>query len=282
MRAVKDRIDWLGYGGLRGHPGAPGKRRMHTGPPGDSLGTPARGRSGPGSSQAGAGPPGMLTPRAEDILDDPEIDIVIELIGGLDAAKKIICRALENKKHVVTANKALLAHAGNELFAVARRNGRTIAFEAAVAGGIPLIKALREGLAGNRIDTIFGILNGTANYILSAMSRPRPALWCCASGSSRKPGYAEADPTLDIEGTDAAHKLAIACAMAFGSDIQFDQVYVEGISQIDPLDIQFVEEFGYRLKLLAIGRSENNRLEMRVHPTMIPSRPCAGQREGRL
>jgi len=215
-------------------------------------------------------PPGLLTPRADDILDDPDIDIVIELIGGLDAAKKIICRALENKKHVVTANKALLAHAGNELFEVARRNGRTIAFEAAVAGGIPLIKALREGLAGNRIDTIFGILNGTANYILSAMS-DRGLPFGAALREAQELGYAEADPTLDIEGTDAAHKLAIACAMAFGSDIQFDQVYVEGISQIDPLDIQFVEEFGYRLKLLAIGRSENNRLEMRVHPTMIPS-----------
>jgi homoserine dehydrogenase len=170
---------------------------------------------------------------------------------------------------VVTANKALLAHAGNELFEVAARNDRTIGFEAAVAGGIPLIKSLREGLAGNQIDSIFGILNGTANYILTRMTR-QGLSFQEALGEAQEKGYAEANPALDIEGTDAAHKLAIASAIAFGTPIQFDQVYVEGISRIDPIDIQFGEEFGYRLKLLAIARHRDGELEMRVHPTLIP------------
>jgi homoserine dehydrogenase len=212
----------------------------------------------------------LLTTNADDILDDSSIDIVIELIGGTGIAKTIIGKALERGKHVVTANKALLAHAGNELFDLARRCGRTIGFEASVAGGIPLIKALREGLAANQIDTIFGILNGTANYILTRMSEQKLS-FAEALGEAQQQGYAEADPTLDVEGVDTAHKLALACALAFGSPIRLDQVYVEGISQIDPLDIQFVEEFGYRLKLLAIGRNDQGLLEMRVHPTMIRS-----------
>jgi homoserine dehydrogenase len=215
-------------------------------------------------------PAEMLTANADEVLDDPEIDIVVELIGGLKVAKAIISTALARGKHVVTANKALLAHDGNELFELARKHQRTIAFEASVAGGIPLIKALREGLAANRIDTIFGILNGTANYILTRMSE-HGLSFEDALAEAQQEGYAEADPTLDIEGIDTAHKLALTCALAFGSPIRFDQVYVEGISKIDPLDIQFVEEFGYRLKLLAIGRYEENRLEMRVHPTMIPA-----------
>jgi homoserine dehydrogenase len=210
-----------------------------------------------------------LTTQAEDILNDPDIQIVIELMGGLGAAKTFITQALENKKHVVTANKALLAHAGNELFEVAARNDRTIGFEAAVAGGIPLIKSLREGLAGNQIDAIFGILNGTANYILTRMTR-QGLSFEDALGEAQEKGYAEANPALDIEGTDAAHKLAIVSAIAFGTPIQFDQVYVEGISRIDPIDIQFGEEFGYRLKLLAIARHRDGQLEMRVHPTLIP------------
>jgi homoserine dehydrogenase len=214
--------------------------------------------------------PELLTANADEIIDDPQIDIVIELIGGLNAAKALITRALEKGKHVVTANKALLAHAGNELFELARRRQRTIGFEASVAGGIPLIKALREGLAANRIDTIFGILNGTANYILTRMAE-NGLSFQDALQEAQHQGYAEADPTLDIEGIDTAHKLALACALAFGSPIRFDQVYVEGIANIDPLDIQFVEEFGYRLKLLAIGRNDQDRLEMRVHPTMIPA-----------
>jgi homoserine dehydrogenase len=215
-------------------------------------------------------PPAMMTRRAEDILEDPEIHIVIELIGGLGAAKAIIRKALESKKYVVTANKALLAHHGNELFAVARENGRSIGFEAAVAGGIPLIKSLREGLAANRIERIFGILNGTANYILTRMTDANLSFGD-ALREAREQGYAEADPTLDIEGIDTAHKLAIASAIAFGIPIQFDEVYTEGISRIDPLDIRFGEEFGYQLKLLAIARNMDDRLEMRVHPTLIPA-----------
>lgn len=211
----------------------------------------------------------MLTTRAEDILNDPEIRIVIELMGGLGAAKGFIIQALENKKHVVTANKALLAHAGNELFEIAARNDRSIGFEAAVAGGIPFIKSLREGLAGNQIDTIFGILNGTANFILTRMTRQGLSFQDALQEAQQK-GYAEANPALDIEGTDTAHKLAIASAIAFGTPIQFDQVYVEGITHIDPIDIQFGEEFGYRLKLLAIARNLDDQLEMRVHPTLIP------------
>lgn len=214
-------------------------------------------------------PSAKLTTRAEEVLNDPEIQIVIELMGGLGAAKQFIIQALENKKYVVTANKALLAHAGNELFEVAARNGLSIGFEAAVAGGIPFIKALREGLAGNQIDTIFGILNGTANFILTRMTQQGLAFQEALREAQEK-GYAEADPALDIEGTDTAHKLAIASALAFGTPIQFDQVYVEGISGIDPIDIEFGEEFGYRLKLLAIARNRDGQVEMRVHPTLIP------------
>lgn len=214
-------------------------------------------------------PAHLLTTRVEEILDDPDIDIVVELIGGLGVAKNIICRALENKKYVVTANKALLAHAGNELFEVARQHGRSIGFEASVAGGIPLIKSLREGLAANQIDTIFGILNGTANYILTRMTEGGLS-FSDALKEAQDKGYAEADPALDIEGTDAAHKLAIASAIAFGTPIQFDHVYTEGISRIDPVDVQFGEEFGYQLKLLAIARRTERGLEMRVHPTLIP------------
>ncbi|MCE5335547.1 MAG: homoserine dehydrogenase [Desulfobacteraceae bacterium] len=213
-------------------------------------------------------PRSMLTTRADDIIEDPDIQIVIELVGGLGFAKTVIRKSLEAGKHVVTANKALLAHDGNELFGLARERGLSIGFEASVAGGIPLIKSLREGLASNRIQTIFGILNGTANYILTRMSEAglsfRDAL-----KEAQDLGYAEADPTLDIEGIDTAHKLAIASAISFGTPIQLDHVYIEGITGIDALDIQYAEEFGYQLKLLAIARI-NERLEMRVHPTLIP------------
>lgn len=215
-------------------------------------------------------PADMLTRKVDEILEDPGIDIVIELVGGLGAAKTIICKALENGKHVVTANKALLAHAGNELFQVARRNGRTIAFEAAVAGGIPLIKSLREGLAGNRIQTLFGILNGTANYILTRMTEEGLSFEAALQEAQAR-GYAEADPTLDVEGIDTAHKLAVASALAFGTPIQLEDVYTEGIARIAPVDIRFGEEFGFQLKLLAIARNMDGRLEMRVHPTFIPS-----------
>jgi homoserine dehydrogenase len=210
----------------------------------------------------------LLTTNVDDIFQDPDIRIVIELIGGLKAAKTIICKALESGKYVVTANKALLAHHGNELFALALQKGLSIGFEASVAGGIPLIKSLREGLASNRITTIFGILNGTANYILTRMSEDKLS-FDEALKKAQALGYAEADPTLDIEGIDTAHKLAIASAIAFGTPIQFERIHIEGISGIDPLDIQYGEEFGYQLKLLAIARNKDNRLEMRVHPTLI-------------
>jgi len=213
-------------------------------------------------------PAEYLTRNVDDILKDPEIQIVIELIGGLKAAKAVIRSAIESGKHVVTANKALLAHDGNELFGLALKNGLSIGFEASVGGGIPIIKSLREGLASNRISTIFGILNGTANYILTRMTDAKLS-FADALKEAQALGYAEADPTLDIEGIDTAHKLAIASAIAFGTPIQFDRVHTEGISGIDPLDIQYAEEFGYRLKLLAIARSKNGRLEMRVHPTLI-------------
>jgi homoserine dehydrogenase len=209
-----------------------------------------------------------LTRNADDILKDPEIQIVIELIGGLEAAKTLICSAIESGKHVVTANKALLARDGNELFGLAERKGLSIGFEASVGGGIPIIKSLREGLASNRIGTIFGILNGTSNYILTRMTEDKLS-FADALKEAQRLGYAEADPTLDIDGTDTAHKLSIASALAFGTPIQFDRVHIEGISGIDPLDIQYAEEFGYRLKLLAIARNKDNRLEMRVHPTLI-------------
>ncbi len=211
----------------------------------------------------------MLTTRMEDILGDPEIQIVIELMGGLKAARTLIVSALENGKHVVTANKALLAHHGNELFALARQKGLSLSFEASVGGGIPIVKSLREGLAGNRITTIFGILNGTANYILTRMS-DNGLSFADALKEAQSLGYAEADPTLDVEGIDTAHKLAIAGAIAFGTPVQFDRVHTEGISKIDPVDIQFAEEFGYAIKLLAIARNVDGRLEMRVHPTLIP------------
>ncbi len=211
----------------------------------------------------------LLTTNVSEVLDDREIHVVVELMGGLGAARTLILQALERGKHVVTANKALLAHHGNELFEAARKNKRTIAFEASVGGGIPIIKSLREGLAGNQIDTIFGILNGTANYILTRMTEGGLS-FDAALGEAKAKGYAEADPTLDIEGMDTAHKLAIVGALSFGTPIHLDQVYVEGISAIDPLDIQFGEEFGYQLKLLAIARHHGGRIEMRVHPTFIP------------
>ncbi len=211
----------------------------------------------------------LLTTRLEDVLEDPHVHIVIELMGGLGAAKDVIVRALDSGKYVVTANKALLAHEGNDLFQTAVRNDRAIGFEAAVAGGIPLIKSLREGLAGNRIKTIFGILNGTANYILTRMTEAKLSFEA-ALKEAQGLGYAEADPALDVEGIDTAHKLAIAAALSFGTPIQFEQVYTEGITRIDPLDVRYGEEFGYQLKLLAIARNTDGRIEMRVHPTLIP------------
>lgn len=211
----------------------------------------------------------ILTTDAWQVIEDPDIDIIVELIGGLEPARTFIMQALERGKHVVTANKALLARHGNEIFKYAKARDRVIGYEASVAGGIPFIKSLREGLAANNIDTVFGILNGTANFILTRM-RKSGLTFEQAIKEAQHHGYAEADPTLDIEGIDTAHKLAITAAIAFNMPIVFNTIYVEGISNINPLDIQFGEEFGYTLKLLAIARLTDEGVELRVHPTFIP------------
>jgi homoserine dehydrogenase len=217
----------------------------------------------------------LLTADAGDILNDPDIDIVIELIGGIEPARTFIRRALEAGKHVVTANKALLAHDGNDLFSLASKKGLALGFEASVCGAIPIIKAVREGLAGNVINYTVGIMNGTANYILSKMT-DEGASYDKALKEAQEKGFAEADPTFDVEGIDTAHKLAILAALCYGNKINFDDIYTEGISRLEPLDIAFAREFGYRIKLLAISRGGRGSIEARVHPAMIPaSHPLA-------
>ena len=214
-------------------------------------------------------PADCLTTRAEDILGDPEIDIVVELVGGTTAARDYVLEAIARGKHVVTANKALLAHHGNDLLAAAAAPGVEVAFEASVCGGIPIILALRQGLAANRIQELFGILNGTANYILTRMTQSG-ASYADALAEAQAHGYAEADPTLDVEGIDTAHKLAILMSLAYGSQLDLESIAVEGISRLNPLDLQFAGEFGYCLKLLAITRDDGHRVEARVHPTLVP------------
>ncbi|MCX7822791.1 MAG: homoserine dehydrogenase [Syntrophobacterales bacterium] len=216
-------------------------------------------------------PKEILTRDVNIVLSDPEVDIIIELVGGIEAAKNFIERALQEGKHVVTANKALLAHHGNELFSLASRREKVIAYEASVAGGIPFIKILREGLAANRINVIVGILNGTCNFILTRM-REANLPFEEALREAQRLGYAEADPSLDVDGIDTAHKLAIASSLAFNMPIAFDSIFIEGIRNVDPLDIQYGEEFGYQLKLLAIAKQkQNGEVELRVHPTFVPS-----------
>jgi len=214
-------------------------------------------------------PDGMLTNDVAAVLDDPAIDIVVELVGGTGFAGDLIMRAISAGKHVVSANKALLAHKGGEIFAAASARGVEVGFEASVAGGIPIIKVMKEGLVANRILSVYGIINGTANYILSRMTTE-----CAPFGEvladAQKLGYAEADPTFDIEGIDAAHKLTILGSLAFGIPLSFDKVYTEGITKITPADIAFASEFGYRIKLLGIAKSDGKEVELRVHPTMIP------------
>ncbi len=212
----------------------------------------------------------ILTANAEAVLDDPEIAIVMELMGGIEPARTFILRAMKSGKHVVTANKALLALHGAEIFAAAQEYGVRIGFEASVGGGIPIIRSLREGLVANRIISIFGILNGTSNYILSRMTQEKKGFREVLKDAQRL-GYAEADPTLDVEGIDAAHKLAILAALAFGVRVDLNDIFVEGISDITPLDIQYSSEFGYRIKLLAIGKEDGGKVELRVHPTMLPA-----------
>ena len=212
---------------------------------------------------------GVLTTDANSLVNDPEIDIIIEMIGGEGIAKELILKAIDNGKQVITANKALLASQGNALFKAAAEKGVDLAFEAAVGGCMPTIKSMRESLVANRIHSMTGILNGTCNYILTKITDERRPFGDALSEAQEK-GYAEADPTLDVDGIDTAHKIAILTALAYGTDINLPDVYIEGISKITPLDVEFAEHFGYRIKLLAISKRKGDKIEARVHPTMIP------------
>ena len=222
-----------------------------------------------------------LTADPFEVVDNPDIDIVVELIGGLSPAKELVMKAIENGKHVVTANKHLVAKHGNEIFAAAQAKGVMVAFEAAVAGGIPIIKAIREGLTANRIDWVAGIINGTTNFILSEM-REKGSGFDTVLAEAQRLGYAEADPTFDIEGIDAAHKLTILSAIAFGIPMQFERAYTEGISKLTREDVQYAEELGYRIKLLGIARRAENGIELRVHPTLIPERRLIANVDGAM
>jgi homoserine dehydrogenase len=220
-----------------------------------------------------------ITTDTAEVVDNPDIDIVVELIGGTGLARDLALRAIANGKHVVTANKALLALHGNEIFAAAQAKGVMVAFEAAVAGGIPIIKALREGLTANRIEWIAGIINGTSNFILTEM-RDTGAAFDGVLKQAQALGYAEADPTFDIEGVDAAHKLTIMAAIGFGIPMQFDKAYTEGIGKLTREDIRYAEQLGYRIKLLGITRRTEQGIELRVHPTLIPARRLIANVEG--
>ena len=221
----------------------------------------------------------LITSDANEVVTHPDVDIVVELIGGYTTAKELTLKAIENGKHVVTANKAMLASHGTEIFAAAEKQGVMVAFEAAVAGGIPIIKALREGLTANRIEWIAGIINGTGNFILSEM-RSKGLSFDTVLEQAKELGYAEADPTFDIEGIDAAHKISIMASIAFGIPIQFDKVYTEGITKLTGEDISYAEELGYRIKLLGITKKTSKGIELRVHPTLIPSRRLIANVEG--
>jgi homoserine dehydrogenase len=220
-----------------------------------------------------------LVPEAVQIVDDPTVAIVCELIGGIEPARELVLRAIRNGKHVVTANKALIALHGNEIFAAAQKEGVTVAFEAAVAGGIPVIKVMREALAGNDIHWLAGIINGTCNFMLSAMSDAGREFSEVLAEAQRL-GYAEADPSFDIDGIDAAHKLTILAAIAFGIPLQFDKVYIEGIRNISREDVRYAERLGYRIKHLGIARQVAAGIELRVHPTLIPERQPLARMNG--
>ena len=229
-----------------------------------------------------------ITGDAVEVIDDafaavsrPDIDVVVELIGGYTVAKELVLKAIENGKHVVTANKALLAVHGTEIFKAAQQKGVMVAFEAAVAGGIPIINALREGLSANRIEWIAGIINGTTNFILSEM-RDKGLDFADVLKEAQRLGYAEADPTFDIEGVDAAHKITLLSAIAFGTDVQFDKAYVEGITQLASVDIRYAEQLGYRIKLLGVTRRAAEGIELRVHPTLIPAKRLIANVEGAM
>ncbi len=232
-------------------------------------------------AQAAVGKDVTVVADARAVIANPEIDIVVELIGGYGIAKQLVLEAIEAGKHVVTANKALLAVHGTEIFAAANRKGVMVAFEAAVAGGIPIIKSLREGLTANRIQWIAGIINGTTNFILSEM-RDKGSDFDVVLKEAQRLGYAEADPTFDIEGVDAAHKAALMSAIAFGVPVQFDKAYVEGITKLGAKDIKYAEQLGYRIKLLGITKQMANGIELRVHPCLVPAKRLIANVEGAM
>ncbi|MBL7004753.1 MAG: homoserine dehydrogenase [Gammaproteobacteria bacterium] len=233
--------------------------------------------------EAGEKPAGLenavITDDAFEVVNNPDVDIVVELIGGYSPAKELVLQAIENGKHVVTANKALIALHGSEIFAAAQKKGVVVAFEAAVAGGIPIIKAIREGLSANRVQWIAGIINGTGNFILTEM-RDKGRAFDDVLKEAQELGYAEADPTFDVEGIDAAHKLCILSSLAFGEPLQFEKVYTEGISKISQEDVVFANELGYRIKHLGITRQTSEGIEMRVHPTLIPEKRLIANVDG--
>lgn len=222
-----------------------------------------------------------VTNDAFALVENPEIDVVVELIGGYTVAKELVLKAIANKKHVVTANKALIALHGNEIFAAAKANNVIVAYEAAVAGGIPIIKALREGLGANKIEWVAGIINGTTNFILTEM-REKGLAFTDVLGEAQRLGYAEADPTFDVEGIDAAHKLTIMSAIAFGMPMKFEQAYTEGITKLEQKDIKYAEELGYRVKLLGITKHTDQGVELRVHPTLIPEKRLVANVNGAM
>jgi len=220
-----------------------------------------------------------LTTHPQDVVTDPDVQIIVELIGGDTLARELVMTAIANGKHVVTANKALIAKHGNEIFAAAQKQGVVVAFEAAVAGGIPIIKALREGLAGNRVEWLAGIINGTGNFILTEM-RDNGSDFGDVLAEAQRLGYAEADPTFDVEGIDAAHKLTILASIAFGIPLQFEACYTEGITKITREDVVYAEELGYRIKHLGVARRTDAGVELRVHPTLIPERRLIANVDG--
>ena len=232
-------------------------------------------------AQSIVGPGVKVVNDARAVIANPDIDIVIELIGGYGIAKQLVMEAIAAGKHVVTANKALLAVHGTEIFAAASAKGVMVAFEAAVAGGIPIIKALREGLTANRIQWIAGIINGTTNFILSEM-RDKGLDFDVVLKEAQRLGYAEADPTFDIEGVDAAHKVTILCSIAFGIPVQFDKAYVEGITKLGAQDIRYAEQLGYRIKLLGITKRTAKGIELRVHPSLVPTKRLIANVEGAM
>jgi len=223
-------------------------------------------------------PPGILTTDVKQVLNDPAVDIVIELIGGYDIAKRVILEAIAAGKHVITANKALLALHGEEIFEAASRKGVDVGFEASVGGGIPVIRALTEGLVGNTLQSIYGIINGTSNYILSRMTHDGHGFEAVLK-DAQQAGYAEANPAFDVEGIDSAHKLAILVNLAYGTPVNFKEIYTEGITHITPTDIAYAKQFGFTIKLLGIAKLVDGEVEARVHPTMLPSRSPLAQVE---